>query len=141
MNRIFVAAVVTAIATVALPALASDHPPESQVTSQVSVAPSIGAPLPAVVARGVILPKGEAVSGEVVMSTPAELVIHTTKGLQTFEITPQTQMLVGASEGEDVTITFRPAGGSVSGTAAGNHTKAADLALAVVPRVASVTSR
>jgi hypothetical protein len=148
MNRMLVAATFTAIVTLAAPAFAADQPPENRDASTGIVEASGGAPMPAFARQGVVPVKGEAVSGTVLISTPGELVVHTAKGLQRFTITPKTEMTVGAAEGEDVTVVFRPARGFVSGRAAGSasltttrHAKVAELALAVMPRVAGVADR
>ena len=149
MNRMLVAATLTAIVTVAAPAFAkSDQPASDRGAGQDQVTASAGAPVPMFAAQAVVPAKGAAVSGIVVISTPAELVVHTAKGLQTFKITPKTEMTAGPFEGEDVTVVFQPAHGSVSGTGAGSAavtrastTKVAALALAVMPRMAGVADR
>jgi hypothetical protein len=148
MNRKFAGAVVTTITIIAMPVLAADQQPMMQESSTRSVAEAAGAPLPVVAPQRVIPVKGDELNGTVMISTPDELVVHTAKGLQTFEVTPQTQMVAGPTEGEDVTIVFRPVRGSVSGTAVGSaslsgptSTRVAELALTVMPRAAGVTSR
>lgn len=47
------------------------------------------------------------VTGEVLMVTPMDLVLRTPSGFQRFEITPQSRILGGDSEGDIVTITYR----------------------------------
>jgi hypothetical protein len=148
MNRKFAGAVVTTITIIAMPVLAADQQPMMQESSTRSVAEAAGALLPVVAPQSVIPAKGDEMNGTVMISTPDELVVHTAKGLQTFEVTPQTQMVAGPTEGEDVTIVFKPARGSVSGTAVGSaaesaptSTRVADLALTVMPREAAATSR
>jgi hypothetical protein len=148
MNRTFLATVVTAVAAVAMPALAHDNQIMVQTTaSGPEVATSAGAPLP-VPAKEVVPAKGREVSGSVVLSTPGEIVLRTQKGLQFFEITPKTQMVSGAADGESVTVVYAPARGSVSGNAVGavsptSHatTKVSDLALTVMPQVGQAAGR
>jgi hypothetical protein len=149
MNRMFVAVMVAAIATAAGQAFAA--PDEVMMRSDVSgsaIAADAGTPVPMVIVQGALPAKGEAVSGTVMVSTPGEIVLHTSKGLQTFEITPKTEMLAGPAEGENVTVMFAPAPGSVSGSARGSaavvtrsRTRVADLALAVLPPAPGVASR
>ncbi len=98
------------------------------------VAPNVQAPAPANLV---------AVSGEVVLMNPAEVIIRTQKGLETFELTPQTVLRAGA-DGQDVTIFYVPPQTAASraadqkvGMSTDKPAKAELVAWAVTPLVPS----
>jgi hypothetical protein len=81
------------------------------------------------------------VSGEVVLWTPGEIVLHTAKGLERFQITPQTQMTIGAADGDFVTVVPAMPAVSTSGSVApagGTHSRVEGRAIAVTPQRAGI---
>jgi hypothetical protein len=90
MNRTLVTAVSFAALILAVPLFAtvtpqSAHPGLVSRTGQVKV-----------------------VTGEVLFTTPVDIVLRTPSGVQKFEITRHSQILGGTGEGDIVTITYRP---------------------------------
>ncbi len=90
-----------------------EAPPSLAVTAA-------GAALPAAMPQGTVPTNEKAVSGEVVMWTPNQLILHTAKGVERFQITPQTAMLAGAAEGDRVTVFYTGALAHTGGTAGGS---------------------
>jgi len=116
MNRVinrtpFVVLSVAAL-LLAAPSFAAPGEQHSQQDSTLPVAAAGGGPAPAALPTGEIPPDTQAVTGQVVMSTPSELVLHTSSGMQRFSFSADTQMLVPAAEGDTVTVFYKPAAGA-----------------------------
>ncbi len=120
MNRMINRTLIATLSVVALlvTVLAFGAPGDrlTQQDSTLPVAVAGGAPVSAALATGEVPPDTQAVTGEVVLSTPSELVLHTSSGMQRFSITPETQMLVPAAEGDTVTVLYKPAVGAGNAT-------------------------
>ncbi len=120
MNRVinrtpFVVLAVVAL-MIAIPSDAAPGAQRSQEDSAMAVAATGGGSAPAALPTGEVPPDTQAVTGQVVMATPSELVLHTSAGIQRFSVNQDTQMLVPAAEGDTVTVFYRPAAGAGNAT-------------------------
>jgi hypothetical protein len=148
MKRTLIAVLSTVALALAAPSFAAST---VQVMEQNSSSPTAavgGGPLVELPQEVGIPAKGMTVTGVVVMSSPDEIILRTTSGARRFEITPETQMLAGAADGDVVTVLYEPAYGSVrasivgsAATMTGSRTKVARGALATAPQAPGVSPR
>lgn len=119
MIRGLVAVVGAAALTVAVPSFAQRARMDRQDAGSSSAGATGGgpseAPAPWSSQQGPA-PKEVFVTGEVVMTTPSEVVLHTSTGMQKFALTPQLDEEFVPVEGETVTVGYVPAPGSVKAT-------------------------
>lgn len=115
MNRTSIAVATVAVLATALPSFAADHSPEYQVASgPQTVASSGGAAVSiATTAQLKTLPGEQFVTGDVVLVTPDEVVLHTAKGMQKFAVTGQTDETSTPYQGERITVGYIPERGAV----------------------------
>jgi hypothetical protein len=114
MNRTLIAVLSTVAMVLAVPSFAGKQQPLQPSQAYSTETSGGGVPAPAVVESGRV-PAGEmVVNGEVMMSDPDELVVHTSSGIRRFRITRTTEMYAGAAEGDVVTVLYKPEAGSVT---------------------------
>ncbi|HQT94960.1 MAG: hypothetical protein B7Z61_10615 [Acidobacteria bacterium 37-71-11] len=117
MNRTFVAVVVAAALATALPSFAIDHDPETQSASQPrAIASSGGGVAVAVFGTGTqpaTVQHEKFATGQVVMTTPDEVVLHTAKGIRDFALAQNTNEAAVPFQGERVTVGYVPERGTV----------------------------
>ena len=116
MNRTFFAVVFTAVLVAALPSFALEYGPESQTAGQSRAAASGGGVALTVVGPAAPLatvPNEEFATGQVVMTTPSEVVLHTAKGMREFAVSPQTDEALVPVEGATVAVGYVPEHGTV----------------------------
>jgi len=136
MNRTLLAIATSAALVIGIAAFAA---PSIDMQQEASVSPTItagGGSAPTVSLPGTASTNAAAVSGEVVLFTPGEIVLRTAKGLERFQLTPQTQMTIGAAEGDYVTVILAKTAPTTSGSvapASGTHTRVGGRAVAVTP--------
>lgn len=117
MSRTFFAVVTAAVLVTAMPALAIEqHGPENQTASQPvagavgggGMALTVGATAPVAT-----VPNERFVTGQVVLSTPSEVALHTATRLREFAISSGTDETLAPVEGETVTVGYVPEKGTV----------------------------
>jgi hypothetical protein len=113
MNHTLIAVLSTVVLVLAAPSFAARDEQSGQPNPASSAQSSIGgAPVSPVIEQGRVLAGDMVATGDVMMSDPGELVIHTSSGMRRFEITPATQMYAGTAEGDVVTVFYKPEAGS-----------------------------
>jgi hypothetical protein len=100
MSRTLIAVVSTVALVFAVPSFAA----RGSRALAPSSAPAMGAAPQPISPQGALPAYAMAVTGEVVFSTPDELVVHTPTGIQRFVVTPDTQLAAGAAQGAVVTV-------------------------------------
>jgi hypothetical protein len=107
MNRTLIAVFAVAAVLLTAPSFAArDNQVQQQSASSIPTDVGGLAPAPIVPAQGAVPANEMSVTGQVMLSTPDELVLHTASGMQRFVVTPDTQMLAGAAEGDTVTVFY-----------------------------------
>ncbi len=144
MSRTFFAVVTAAVLITALPSLAVEqHGPETQTAGQVMAGASGGGGIALAVgatAPVATVPNEKFVTGQVVLSTPSEVALHTATGMREFAISSGTEETLAPVEGEAVTVGYVPEKGTVAiGTAQAATTGQAPtrMAEATAPAAAS----
>lgn len=143
MNRTFIVVVTAAVLATALPSYARDHGPQTQTASQVMAGASGGGGIALAVgatAPVATVPNEKFVTGQVVLSTPSEIALHTATGMREFAISSGTEEALAPVEGETVTVGYVPEKGTVViGTAEAATTGQAPtrMAEAAAPAAAS----
>jgi hypothetical protein len=132
---------ITVLSMVALAlAVPSFATPAPQMMEQGSSAPVVavgGGPEMGLPPQAAVPAHEMAVTGEVVMSSPEEVILHTASGIRRFEITPDTQMLAGAANGDVVTVLYQPARGFVKASVVTSAPNATDSRGKVAPTSAT----
>jgi hypothetical protein len=116
MRRTFFAVVTAVVLVTAVPAFAVDHSPNYQTAGQAVANATSGGAVLAVfgsAAQPATVPNEMFATGEVVMVTPGEVVLHTAKGMQKFAISQQTDESTVPVEGQMVTVGYVPERGAV----------------------------
>lgn len=120
MNRALVAGVsmVTAL-TLTAPSFASNSR-QNVTQAPASVAPAL-----------------KVVTGEVLMSTPDYVVLATPSGMQRFQITPESKIIGGTAEGDEITIHYKVVQVPGRSTVAANAARATSAVARVEPAAAT----
>ncbi len=141
MNRTLLELAISAALVMSGAAFAAPSIEMQQEASAPSTVAGGGGSIPAANLSGTAPANTTAVSGEVVLWTPGEIVLRTAKGLQTFQLTPQTQMTIGAAEGDYVTVILAKTAPTTSGSAAPASTtnsRVGGRTVAVTPQRAGI---
>ncbi len=116
MSRTFIAVVTAAVLVTAVPSFAVEHAPENQAASQTMAGASGGGGMALAVGATALtptVPNERFVTGQVVLSTPSEVALHTATGMREFAISSGTDERLVPVEGETVTVGYVPEKGTV----------------------------
>jgi len=119
MVRTFAVAVSVRVAAAAIVMASASWAAEVQSNSGARSQSGGGGPIATVVtpvAKPEVAGNEAFVTGEVVMTTPSEIVIHTDKGMERFTVGPEMANAYVPVEGDTVTLGYVPAAGTVRRT-------------------------
>ncbi len=138
MSRTLFAVATAVMLVAALPSFAVEHGPENQTARQLMAGAAGGGGITLAVgatAPAATVPNEKFATGEAVMVTPDEVVLHTANGMRKFAVSAQTDETTVPTQGERVTVGYVPEHGTVQILAA--RSTATDRA---PMRVAEVTA-